>query len=454
MKNPTAGAVATTGYARRLGLFDGTMLVMGGIIGAGIFLNPAIVAQRVGTGTLTIGVWVIGGVIALAGAFCFAELGAARPQAGGGYVYLRDALGELPAFLYGWTLLLVISTGAIAAVAVTFARYAVALAGIAETAVTPIAVAAILLLSAVNFVGVRPGANTQNLFTVLKLAALVALIVVGLAVAPDGAQQAPPSEPESGGSGLWVVAGAVGVALIPVLFSYGGWQQTNYVAEEIIAPERTLPRALLLGVAGVVAVYVLANVVYVRQLGVAGLAGSLAPAADVMSRTVGAGGRTFISAGIAASTFGFLNLVILVTPRVYQAMARDGLFLSGVARLHPRFHTPTAAITFQASWAVVLALSGTYGQLLDYVVFGDWIFFGLCGVCVFVFRRRRGEPEPMFRTPGYPLVPALFVTAATYVVVSSVISNPANAALGSGLIALGLPAYWFWKSRTVRPARG
>jgi len=453
VKDTAPPAAPTSGYARRLGLFDGTMLVMGGIIGAGIFLNPAIVAQRVETATLTVGVWVIGGVVALAGAFCFAELGAARPQAGGGYIYLRDGLGELPAFLYGWTLLLVISTGAIAAVAVTFARYAVALFGIGEKAVTPIAVVAILLLSGVNYVGVRPGANTQNLFTVLKLAALVALIVVGVVMAPDVVQTAALPAPDSVGRGLWVVIAAVGVGLIPVLFSYGGWQQTNYVAEEIVAPERTLPRALVLGVAGVVAVYVLANLVYVRQLGVAGLADSLAPAADVMSRTLGAGGRTFISAGIAASTFGFLNLVILVTPRVYQAMARDGLFLPRVARLHTRFRTPTAAITLQASWAVVLTMSGTYGQLLDYVVFGDWIFFGLCGVCVFVFRSRDGEPEGVFRTPGYPLVPALFVTAAMYVVVSSVISNPINAAIGSGLIALGVPAYWFWKSRTVRPAR-
>jgi APA family basic amino acid/polyamine antiporter len=242
-------------------------------------------------------------------------------------------------------LLLVISTGAIAAVAVTFARYAVVLFGIAEGTVTPIAVAAILLLSAVNYLGVRPGANTQNVFTVLKLVALTALIVVGLAVAPEAVELSAPAEPASTTTSLWVVFAAVGVALIPVLFSYGGWQQTNYVAEEIVQPERTLPRALVLGVTGVVVVYVLANLVYVRQLGVVGLADSLAPAADVMDRTMGSGGRTFISAGIAASTFGFLNLVILVTPRVYQAMARDGLFLSRVARLHPGFgHLPRLSV--------------------------------------------------------------------------------------------------------------
>jgi APA family basic amino acid/polyamine antiporter len=439
----------TASYARRLGLFDGTMLVMGGIIGAGIFLNPAIVAQRVGTGPLTIAVWVLGGVIALAGAFCFAELGALRPRAGGGYVYLRDALGPLPAFLYGWTLLLVISTGAIAAVAVTFARYAAALLGLGAGVVTPIAVAAIVVLSAVNYRGVRPGATTQNIFTVLKLVALAGLIVIGLVVAPGDPVSHSGVTDSAGPSGVGPVTAAIGVALIPVLFSYGGWQQTNFVAEEIVAPERTLPRALILGVAGVVAVYVLANLAYVRQLGVAGLGASMAPAAEVMNRTVGRGGATFISAGIAFSTFGFLNLVILVTPRVYQAMARDGLFFRHVARLHRRYRTPTAAITCQAAWAVILTLSGTYGQLLDYVVFGDWIFFGLCGVTVLVFRMRQSSVvQARFHTPAYPWIPLLFVAAALYVVVSSVLSNPLNAALGSGLMVLGLPAFLYWRRRS------
>jgi APA family basic amino acid/polyamine antiporter len=438
-------------------LFDGIMLVMGGIIGAGIFLNPAIVAQRVGSGALTVGVWVIGGVIALAGAFCFAELGARRPRAGGGYVYLRDTFGPLPAFLYGWTLLLVIATGAIAAVAVTFARYAAVLVGLGERSVVPLAIGAIVILSVINYVGVRPGAATQNIFTVLKLVALAGLIVFGLATTRV------PSLPVSGSvslptpSGPSGLAAAIGVALIPVLFAYGGWQQTNFVAEEIIEPERTLPRALILGVAGVVLVYVMANIVYVRQLGVPGLAGSLAPAADVMTLTVGRHGATFIAGGVAVSTFGFLNLVILVTPRVYQAMARDGVFFHRAAQLHERFRTPSLAIVFQAAWAILLTLSGTYGQLLDYVVFGDWIFFGLCGATVFIFRHR--EPNggrdlaSGFRTPGYPWVPGLFVVAALYVVVSSVLSNPVNAAIGSALISLGLPAFWLWRRSATRPVR-
>ncbi|MCZ6916002.1 MAG: amino acid permease [Gemmatimonadetes bacterium] len=406
------------------------------------------VAQRVGSAGLTVGVWVIGGGIALAGAFCFAELGANRPQAGGGYVYLRDGFGPLPAFLYGWTLLLVIATGAIAAVGVTFARYATALLGAGDECVVPIAIGAIVALSAVNYLGVRPGAMIQNVFTVLKLVALGTLIVAGLVM--EGPEASGLAVADAVGAPLSFAAlpAVIGVALLPVLFSYGGWQQTNYVAEEIIAPERTLPRALVLGVLGVVMVYVLVNMVYVGVLGVEGLAASQAPASDVMELLLGPRGAAFISAGIVVSTFGFLNLVILVTPRVYQAMARDGVFFQRVAKLHPRFRTPTAAIVFQGTWAIVLTLSGTYGQLLDYVVFGDWIFFGLVAATVFVFRKRSDELR--FKAPGYPWVPALFVAAAGYVVVSSIVSNPGNALLGSGLIALGVPAYVFWKRRTGR----
>lgn len=373
------------------------------------------------------------------------------PRVGGGYAYLRDAFGPLAGFLYGWTLLLIMATGAIAAVAVTFARYFTALAGLPEGWITPIAISAILLLSFINYLGVRPGAVTQNLFTLLKLAALVLLIAAGLLVQPGMANSAQPAAELS----VTELMRAIGIALIPILFSYGGWQQTNFVAEEMVEPERTLPRALVLGVIGVVAVYVLANVAYLRQLGLAGLAASTAPAAEVMHRTLGTVGGTLVTAGIAASTFGFLNLVILVSPRVYQAMARDGAFLPMLARLHPRYHTPGAALLFQAVWAVLLTLSGTYGQLLDYVVFGDWIFFGMTAATLFVFRARdrvAGRPFAGYRTPGYPLVPALFVASALYVVASSVLSNPRNALMGTVLIGLGIPAYYYFVAASRRAA--
>jgi APA family basic amino acid/polyamine antiporter len=442
-------------YARRLGLFSGTMAVIGGIIGSGIFLNPAYVAQRAQTAFLTLAVWVLGGLIALAGAFCFGELGNRMPRAGGGYIYLRDAFGGLPAFLYGWMVLLVIGTGAIAAVAVTFAGYFGALLALPQAATKPVAIAAIALLSTINYVGVKPGAITQNVFTLLKLAALVLLIGAGLLLPmlqPAAAALAVPQTPSN-------VVLAVGAALVPVLFAYGGWQQSNLIAEEMVDVERNLPRALVIGVTVVVAVYLLANVTYVRTLGAAGLAASSAPAADAMRGVLGSRGATLIAAGIAISTFGFLNLVILVSPRVYRAMAADGAFFPALARLHPRFRTPGGAIVFQGAWAVLLTLTGTYGQLLDYVVFGDWIFFGLVVSTLFVYRRReaRGSAGPRgagagtgYRAWGYPATPAMFVLAAVYVVASSVASNPRNAAIGALLLLLGIPVYRFWKARSAR----
>jgi len=249
----------------------------------------------------------------------------------------------------------------------------------------------------------------------------------------------------------------MGAALVPVLFAIGGWQQSNFIAEEIIEPERNLPLALVTGVTVVVVIYLLANVTYLRVLGAPGLAASAAPAADVMRAVRGSGGATVIAAGIAISTFGFLNLVILVSPRVYQAMAADGAFFPALARLHPRFRTPAAAIVFQGLWGILLTLSGTYGQLLDYVVFGDWIFFGLVVSTLFVYRRREGPPGRgaatlggTYRAWGYPWTPLLFVLAAAYVVASSVASNPRNAAIGASLLALGVPVYLFWRARSAR----
>jgi APA family basic amino acid/polyamine antiporter len=245
----------------------------------------------------------------------------------------------------------------------------------------------------------------------------------------------------------------VGAALVPVLFAFGGWQQTNFVAEELIEPERNLPRALLAGVSIVVAVYLFANLAYLRTLGISGLARSSAPAAEAMDALLGLPGRRLIAAGIAISTFGFLNLVILVSPRVYQAMARDGLFFPRLARLHPRYRTPSGAILFQGAWAIILTLTGRYGDLLDYVVFGDWIFFAAVTSTVFVFRaRERSGREPSalrFRMPAFPLVPLAFVLAALYVVIGSIASNPGNAVKGTALILLGVPVFLFWKGRRV-----
>lgn len=437
-------------YARRLGLFSGTMSVIGGIIGSGIFLNPAIVAQRVGTAGATLAVWVGGGVVALIGAFVFGELGQRRPQVGGGYAYLREAFGPLPAFLYAWALLLIMAPGAIAAVAVTFANYTAALVGFPVSMARPVAVGAILLLTAVNCLGVTFGAVTQNVFTLLKLAALAMVIIAGLGALGSTPAACAGCATLAAPAGTGAMIGAVATALVPVLFAYGGWQQTNFIAEELIEPEKNLPRALVLGVAAVVLVYVLANVAYLGALGVEGLAASPAPAADTMSVLLGPVGRVVITAGIACSTFGFLNLVILVTPRVFQAMAADGLFFERFARLHPRSRTPVAAIVFLGLWSAVLVYSGKYGALLDYVVFADWIFFGTTALTLVVFRRRDHGAVTPFRLPGYPGTLWLFVAAAVYVVVGSVRSNPGNAARGLGLLALGVPVFYSWARSTAR----
>ena len=437
-----APSTSPAGYDRRLGTFDATMVVVGAIIGAGIFLNPAIVAQRVGTSGLVLAAWGLGGAIAVVGALCFAELGARAPRAGGGYVYLRDALGPLPAFLYGWTQLLVINTGGIAAVAIAFASYTADVAGLEAAWIKPMAVSAIVVLSAVNVAGVRFGSWVQNAFTLLKLAALALLVAAGAWLLTRGIEPAAAADSAAGPSGSLVLA--MGTALVAVLFAYGGWQHANNIAEEIRDPERRLPIALVVGVGIVVTVYVAANAAYLAALGPAGLAASTAPAADAVRVAAGRWGGMAISIGVACSTFGILNVFIMTAPRIYQAMAADGIFFSSVARISPRTRTPVVGIWIQMVWAVLLALSGSYGQLLDWVVFGDWIFFGLIVATLFVYRGR-GGPRAPFEAPAHPLLPGLFVAAAAFVVYSSVVSNPRNALYGTLLIGAGIPAFLGWR---------
>jgi APA family basic amino acid/polyamine antiporter len=467
-------------YARRLGLFSATLLVVGGIIGSGIFLNPAVVAQRVGTPTLTLAVWGLGAVIAILGAFIFAELGARAPAAGGGYAYLRDAFGRLPAFLYGWALLLAIASGATAAVAVTFANYAVPLLGLPLGSERPLAIVAIAIFSLINILGVAPGAMVQNGFTLLKLAAIAGLVIAGLLLTGDAASvnaaaglasaaaATADSVVAAGGSamvlpapaGFSEVSKALSTALVPVLFAYGGWQQTNFVAEEIVEPSRNLPRALIIGVLIVAATYLLVNVTYLETLGVEGLARSTAPAADAMGARFGPIGRTLIAAGIAISTAGFLNVVILVTPRVYQAMARDGLFFRSLAKLHPRTRTPVLAIALQGAWSIALVLLGGYGALLDWVTFADWIFFGATAATLLVYRARGARAadagdggSPTFRAPLHPVSTLLFLAAAAYVVYGAIISNPGNAMRGALVLLAGVPVFLWWSRQSDTGAR-
>ena len=433
--------------ARRLGVFDATMIVMGGIIGAGIFRNPSEVARRVDEPALMLGAWAVGGLIALAGAFVYAELAQRRPEVGGQYAYLRDAFHPLAAFLYGWTLLLVIQTGGMAAVAMTFADYFRELTGWnVERSV--LAVGTIAILTVINCLGVRSGSNVQNTLMVMKIAAIVMLIVLGWkAVSTAGvtADSLPLTEQQVGrepsaGSGFFS-------AMIPVLFAYGGWQTASFVSGEMRNPARDLPRGLLLGVIGVVVLYLAVNVVCIYALGPATLAGTETPASDVMRKAVGEGGARLIAAGIAISTVGFLSQGMLTAPRVYYAMARDGVFFSRVGKLSGRTQAPVVAIALQGVWASVIAVVGLYAQVLNYVVALDALFFGLTGAALLVLRKREPAPVAGMRMPGHPATTVLFVAAFWLLAATTVWNNPFDAGMGVVILLLGLPVYLFWRRR-------
>ncbi|HUO85712.1 MAG TPA: amino acid permease [Thermoanaerobaculia bacterium] len=432
--------------ARRLGAFDATMIVMGGIIGSGIFINPHVVARHVHTVPLILAAWAGGGVIALLGAFAYAELAALRPEAGGQYAYLRDAIHPAVAFLYGWGLLLVVQSGGMAAVAVTFARYTNELIGSAIPEWL-LASAALLALTLVNCLGVRSGSNTQSALMILKLLAIAMLVVAGalwirssrLTLAP--VLDRPPS---------FDLVFAFAAAMTPVMFAYGGWQTASFVSGELRRPARDLSIGLIAGVTGVVAIYLAVNVVCLRALGADGLALTPAPASAVMRLAFGEWGATLIAAGIAISTFGFLSQSMLTAPRVYYAMADDGVFFRSVAAVHPKSRVPVVAITLQGLVAVAIAVSGTYEQILGYVVSTDFLFFAMTGVALIIFRRRgKGIPPSGFRAPGHPWTTGLFILACLLVVAGSVARSPVDSLIGFGILAAGLVAYrWF-----ARPAR-
>lgn len=432
--------------ARRLGLFDAIMIVMGGIIGSGIFINPYVVAQRVHTSFLILGVWIFGGLLALIAAFIWAELANWRPDVGGQYAYLREAFHPAVAFLYGWVLLLVIQTGGMAAVAVTFSRYFLEMAHL-QISDSLLAAVVLIILTVVNCLGVRSGSTVQSIFMVLKILAIVLLVFCGLfLIAPRIAATPTPGVLDRPVSIDLLTA--VGAAMVPVLFAYGGWQTATFLAGEIKEPAKNLARGLIIGVAGVVALYIAANIVYLRALGTEGLAMSKAPASAVMNQALGVTGARIIAAGIAISTIGFLSQSMLTAPRVYFAMAQDGLFFKQVAKVHPRTHVPYIAITLQGAFAIIIAFWGRYEQILNYVVSMDFIFFGLTACCIFVFRKRAGAKPNSNRTPGHPFTTLLFIAACWLVVINTIIHYPANTLIGMLILIAGVPAYFLWNWRS------
>ena len=428
--------------ARQLGLFGTTMAVMGGIIGAGIFINPYLVAQRAFTPELIIAAWVAGGVVALLGAFIYAELASRVPVVGGQYAYLRDALHPAVAFMYGWVLLLVIQTGGMAAVAVTFARYFLELTQwqVNDSVVAATALAALTLI---NCAGVRAGSRVQSAMTLAAIAAIGVLIACSFAN-PPVPQLVFRAVPPPGTFAL-----AFGSALMPVLFAYGGWQTSSFLAGEVRDARRVLPRALIIGVVGVIVVYTAINFAYLRTLGDEGLRNTTTPASAVMNGLFGIGGGRFIAAGIAFSAFGVLAQSMLTAPRVYFAMATDGVFFRGVARVHPRSRAPIVAIMLQGGWAVAIALTGTYAQIVNYVVAMDCIFFALTAACLFVLRRREAA-NAAFRVPGHPWTTLLFIAIQLLVVWSAFMTDPERSVIGWAIAAAGLPVYFFWSTRARR----
>ena len=435
--------------ARKLGPFDATMLVMGGIVGAGIFVNPAEVARHVDTPLLIVGVWVLGGVIALVAAFVYAELAARRPEVGGQYAYLRDAYGPMLAFLYGWSLLLVIQSGGMAAVAITFARY---LGELVQLPVSDsvVAVGTLGILTLVNCFGVRSGSNVQSALMALKILAIAALVLVGWFLAPAWTSSGPSGADAPGPAST---IAAIGAAMTAVMFSYGGWQTASFVAGEMKNPQRDLALGLLFGVIGVILLYTLVATICVHALGPAGLAASKTPASDVVRLALGQQGAKWIALGIAISALGFLSQGMLTAPRVYFAMAEDGLFFRRVAQVSETTRVPVIAIILQGVAAAVIALSGTYGQILSYVVSVDFIFFGLTGAALFVFRRRNSMQEVAFKTPGHPFTTILFVAACALVVVATVWNNPVNSLIGYAILLAGVPACIYWQRKKAHASR-
>src|SRR5882724_1063258 len=438
-----------TTFARRLTLFDATMIVLSGIIGSGIFINPYVTAQKVHTPFLIVAVWAAGGVLALFGAFVFAELATVLPQVGGQYAYFREAFHPLVAFLYGWALLFIIQSGATAAVAVAFAQYVGRLMSLPEPWIVPLAVAILLGVAGFHALGIKPGAILLNTITFTKTVALAALIVVAFVLAKGSGLALHPILPPGLSGGLPVLSAFL-AGLVPAMFAYGGWQNLNYVSEEVKDPQRNLPRAILYGVVCVIAVYVSANVAYVHVLSAPGLAATQTPAADVAARLVGETGAKAISFLIVVSTFGFLNLSLLAAPRVYYAMAKDGLFFRSLATLSPRFRAPTAAILLQGVLAAVFALTRTYDRLLSYVVLADWTFFALAGISLLVLRRKMPSAPRPFPTPGYPVVPLVFSLFGAGIVINLFFTDWKTALAGSGVLALGVPVYLFWSQLNRR----
>jgi APA family basic amino acid/polyamine antiporter len=421
-------------------------MVAGTIIGASIFVQPSVITARVPSPTAVAAVWAVAGLLTLCGALVTAELASAYPETGGVYVFLREAFSPALAFLWAWAMFWSMHSGIIAAIAVVFATYAGRLVTLDPAGVRAVAIAAIALLTAVNYAGVRHGSRLQTAFTIGKLAAIAGIVAVGMLAAPDrdpaGAVHAGPAPGFSGTRdfALAVVAG---------LFAFGGWHMVTYAAGETVEPARTIPRALVAGTVIVTLCYVALNAAYFRVLPLETVIASQRVAADAAEVVMGPRGAAAVSGLVVFSTFGALSGIILAGPRVYYSMARDGLLFRWAGEVHPRFQTPHRAIVLQGVWASVLVATGTYQALFTRVVYTEWIFFGLMAVGLLLLRRRQ-DYAPRYRLPWSPALPAVFVAASGLIVLNQLASDPTESAIGLGVVALGLPVYLLWTRHAHR----
>jgi APA family basic amino acid/polyamine antiporter len=424
---------------RAITLLHATAMVAGTIIGASIFVQPAEITGRVPSVTGVFLVWIVSGMLTLCGALVCAELSSIFRRTGGVYLYLSEAFSPAVGFLWGWAMFWVMHSGIIAAISVVFARYAAYFHPLTEGAVKGVAVAAIVLLSAVNYVGVKQGSNLQTLITAGKLVAIAFIIAFGFSFGANAPAHFATGDLSSFGDAS---ASRFLLALIAGLFAFGGWHMVTYSTEETQDPQKVVPRALILGTFIVTLCYLALNAVYMYVLPLATVASSTRIAADAADALVGFGGGAFMSVLVAFSTFGALSGIILCGPRVYYAMAQDGLLFRSLGAIHPRFHTPHRAIWLQALWSSILVATGTYRTLFTRVVYTEWIFFGLMAIGLFVLRRRPGLRRG-YSMWGYPFTPALFVVSSFAIVANQILSAPLESMFGLSLVLLGLPAYYF-----------
>lgn len=427
---------------KRLSLLDAILLLVGGVIGSGIFLTAGQIATSVQRADLFILVWVAGGVISLLACLSVAELGGMFPTAGSQYVFLREAYGELPAFLYGWMIFAVVQTGAIASIAVGFAQYLGSVAPWVDRHQKSTALLAIALLTAVNVRGVRPGSILVNAATWAKYAGMAALIAFGFAAGHGSWRHFSEHLPNAPvGSGLGI---AFGLALVSVLFAYEGWSYVTWVAGEMKDGARNVPIALIAGISAVILIYVLMNAVYVYALPLDAILASKAVVRDAASAMFSPSIGSALAWVVVISTFGAMSSAILATARLTYAMARDGMFFSALGRVHPRFHTPAVSLLAQGVWACILAASGTFGQLLTYCIFMMIVGYVASVGAVFVLRRKLPDHSRPYRCLGYPVVPALYIVFGSAWIVNTVYSLPRESLASLGIALLGVPGYLYW----------